>query len=41
MSGLLLQDVRAFVRRFVALNENQADTIALWVAHTHVVDAFG
>ena len=36
----LLADVRAFVRRFVVLTDAQADTIALWVAHTHAIDSF-
>ena len=36
----ILEDVRAFVRRFVVLDEYQADTVALWAAHTHAVDAF-
>ena len=40
MSALLLDDVRAFVRRFVALTDAQADTIALWIAHSHVFEAF-
>jgi Protein of unknown function (DUF3631) len=40
MSGLLLDDVRAFVRRFVALDDLQADAVTLWAAHTHVFDAF-
>jgi hypothetical protein len=37
--GLLLDDVVRFVRRFVVLDENQADALALWIAHTHAVDA--
>lgn len=41
MSALLLDDVRAFVRRFVVLDDAQADAVALWIAHTHVFDAFG
>ncbi len=41
MSAVLLDDVRAFVRRFVVLTATQADAVALWVAHTHVFDAFG
>jgi hypothetical protein len=36
-----LDDVRAFVRRFVSVGEEQADALALWAAHTHVVGAFG
>jgi hypothetical protein len=38
---ILLDDVRSFVRRFVVLDDHQADTIALWAAHTHAADAFG
>lgn len=41
MSAVLLDDVRAFVRRFVVLTDGQADAITLWIAHTHVFDAFG
>ena len=40
MSAVLLDDVRVFVRRFVVLTDAQADTIALWAAHTHVFEAF-
>jgi hypothetical protein len=36
----LLRDVRGFVRRFVALDDLQADAVTLWAAHTHVLDAF-
>jgi hypothetical protein len=35
----LLDEVRRFVRRFVVLNESQADVIALWVLHTHAIAA--
>ena len=28
-----------FIRRFVALSDEQADMAALWVVHTHAVDA--
>ena len=41
MSATLLGDVRSFIRRFVVLDDHQADALALWVAHTHVFDAFG
>jgi len=34
----LLNEVRCFVRRYVAINDAQADAIALWIAHTHAVD---
>jgi hypothetical protein len=39
--GDLLAAVRLFVRRFVVLNDAQADAVALWIAHTHVIEAFG
>jgi hypothetical protein len=35
-----LDSVRDFVRRFVALEESQAEAIALWAAHTHIPNAF-
>jgi hypothetical protein len=34
-----LDDVSTFVRRFVVITPAQADTVALWVAHTHAVEA--
>lgn len=37
--GILLEDVVRFVRKFVVLNDSQADAVALWIAHTHVIDA--
>jgi hypothetical protein len=37
----LLNGVRAFIRRFVVLDDVQADAVTLWTAHTHVFDAFG
>jgi hypothetical protein len=40
MSETLLNDLRAFVRRFVVLNDAQADTITLFEAHTHAIEAF-
>ena len=36
---LVLDDVVHFVRRFVVLDEAQADVIALWAAHSHAADA--
>jgi len=36
---LLLQSITAFIRRFVVLTEAQRDAVALWVLHTHLVDA--
>jgi len=41
MSATLLDDVRTFIRRFVVLDDAQADAVTLWAAHTHVFDAFG
>jgi hypothetical protein len=35
----LLNDLSSFVRRFVALTHAQSDVCALWVVHTHVLDA--
>jgi hypothetical protein len=35
----LLNDVAGFIRRYVVLSETQADAVALWVAHTHAIDA--
>jgi hypothetical protein len=35
----ILDDVMSFIRRFVSLAESQARVIALWVAHTHALDA--
>jgi hypothetical protein len=34
-----LDDLSVFIRRFVALNYEQADACALWIAHTHAIDA--
>lgn len=35
----LLSATEAFVRRYVALGDSEAATVALWVVHTHVLDA--
>ncbi len=35
----VLDDVAAFVRRFVVLTAEQADTLALWTLHTYALDA--
>jgi hypothetical protein len=35
----LLNRVSAFIRRFVALSDEQTTMIALWVAHTHALQA--
>src|SRR5215471_6503771 len=37
--GVLLDDVVAFLRRFVVLSEPQADAVVLWIAHTHAIAA--
>jgi hypothetical protein len=39
VSAVLLDDVVRFVRRFVAMSPAQADAAALWVLHTHALDA--
>lgn len=35
----LLGDTRRFIRRYVVMNDRQADAIALWIFHTHTFDA--
>jgi hypothetical protein len=35
----MLDDLFTFIRRFVSLSLSQARVVALWVAHTHVIDA--
>jgi hypothetical protein len=35
----LLSDLSDFIRRFVALTRAQSDACALWVAHTHTIEA--
>jgi len=37
--ALLLDEVEAFVRRYIVLSEHQAAASTLWVAHTHAADA--
>ncbi len=37
--GELLGDVSTFVRRYVVLDDAQQTSAALWVAHTHAIDA--
>ncbi len=39
LGAVLLDDVARFVRRFVVLAEMQADTLAVWTAHTHAIEA--
>src|SRR4051812_7141426 len=36
----LLDEIVVFLRRYVVLTAEQADAIALWIAHTHALDAF-
>jgi hypothetical protein len=40
-SQRLLEDVRAFIRRFVVLSKEQATAVSLWVLHSYVYDALG
>ena len=35
----VLEDVVAFIRRYVVLTAAQVDALALWLCHTHAVDA--
>lgn len=35
----ILHDVRAFIRRYVVLSDDQAIAVTLWTAHTHAIDA--
>ena len=39
-ASMVLDEVSAFVRRFVVLGDDQAAAITLWTADTHVYDAF-
>jgi hypothetical protein len=34
----LLEEARAFFRRYIVVDELQADTVALWIAHSYVFD---
>jgi hypothetical protein len=38
--GKLLDDVRSFVRHYVVLGDDEATAVALWVVHTHAIEAF-
>lgn len=38
-TGALLESVKAFVTRYVVLTDRQADALALWVLHTHAIEA--
>ena len=35
----LLDDLAAFIRRYVVLSDAQAEAVALWTAHSHLVGA--
>jgi Protein of unknown function (DUF3631) len=37
--AMLVQDIAAFLRRYVVMNESQATVVALWIVHTHCIDA--
>jgi hypothetical protein len=37
----VLDDTREFIRRFIILDDVQADAVTLWAAHTHVFEVFG
>jgi hypothetical protein len=37
--AVVLEDVVRFVRRFVVMSTAQRDAVALWVAHTHAIEA--
>ena len=41
LTGELLDDVVAFLRRYVVLSSEQATAIALWTVHSHAVNAIG
>lgn len=36
----LIRDLRSFLQRYVVLSEAQASVIALWIIHTHLINAF-
>ncbi|HMJ81949.1 MAG TPA: DUF3631 domain-containing protein [Vicinamibacterales bacterium] len=36
----ILHDVRSLIYRYVVLSPEQAATLAVWVAHTHLIDVF-
>ena len=35
----ILESVRAFIRRYVVTGDSEADTLGLWTAHNHAIDA--
>jgi hypothetical protein len=39
-TGRMLDDVATFLRRYMVMSEPQAVAVALWIAHTHALDAF-
>lgn len=38
--ALLLEEISETIRRFIILDAEQADTAALWIAHTYLIDIF-
>jgi hypothetical protein len=38
-AAAILDDVFSFIRRFVFLSPSQTRVVALWIAHTHAIDA--
>jgi hypothetical protein len=39
-TGQILDDVSGFLPRFAVMSSGQAAAVTLWIAHTHVLDAF-
>jgi hypothetical protein len=39
LTGSLLADIAAFIRKYVVVSESQCLALALWVLHTHTIDA--
>src|SRR5262245_50180528 len=40
IGALILEDLVRFLQRFVILNQEQAEAIALWIAHAFAIEAF-
>ena len=38
--GCLLDEILKFVRRYVVMTQEEAAVVTLWIAHTHVIEAF-
>lgn len=36
----VLDEIAAIIRRYVILNKEQADAVALWIVHTHLTEVF-